>query len=194
MSRAESQSAVPKSKLCWYQMSKWSLLSLLLLASYAAWQAYEMRRYRQGIEAACVLTEKGAKVTWKSFGKDQAIAAEIDARGSELTDADLGYIINVMSPVGRLRLDGSRMTNEGVKKLRTALPECEIEWTGQPFPRGDSRYRSRIHPYEHCKEPALWQRGLAKPAGETIGLVAHLARRRSPKGHQTEELAVSTPV
>ncbi len=85
-----------------------------------------MNRYDQGITAACAISEKGGKMVWESFGKDQAIAAEVDLRGSQVTDAELHYIITVMSPTGRLRLDNSKITNEGVKKLQQALPKCKI--------------------------------------------------------------------
>ncbi len=127
MTTTEPQPAVPNPKPRWFQMSKWTLLALSLLASYAAWQAFEIHRYRQGIEAACALTEKGAKVTRKSSAKDPVIAVEIDVRGSQVTDAELHYIIAVMSPKGRLRLDNSKITDEGVKRLQQALPNCKIE-------------------------------------------------------------------
>jgi hypothetical protein len=52
-------------------------------------------------------------------------ADEIDLRNSRLTDAELKYII-ALKPQRRLRL-GAGVSDEGMKKLRQALPDCKIE-------------------------------------------------------------------
>jgi hypothetical protein len=72
--------------------------------------------------------DRGGKIDWEGLRKDTANgdASEIDVRNSEVSDAELKCMILLMSPTGRLRLDNSKITNEGVKKLRQALPNCEI--------------------------------------------------------------------
>jgi len=51
---------------------------------------------------------------------------ELDIRDTEVTDAGLGCL-NGLSQLQELNLYGSKMTYKGVKKLKQALPKCEID-------------------------------------------------------------------
>ncbi len=129
MSIQDPQSAVASPKLRWHQPTKLALVGLLLFSSCIALTAYNNYRYSTRVEAAHAILDRGGKIHWESLRKDTANgdASEIDVRDSEVSDAELKCIIVLMSPHGRLSLGGSRISDEGVKKLQQALPNCEIE-------------------------------------------------------------------
>ena len=126
-----------ESTLRWYQPTKGALLGLLLLAGLDAWFEYGEYRHRKRMEAFDAVKEMGGSVEYEPFSKDgvNRDAVEVDVRNCQITDAGLKYIIT-LNPQRRLRLGKSTVTEEGMKKLRHALPNCEVDWEPQP---GDGR-------------------------------------------------------
>ena len=119
--------------LRWYQPTRLALVGLLLFsgctASCIVLTTYNDYRYSKRAEAARAIMDRGGKIDWESLRKDMANgdASEIDVRNSDVSDAELHCMIALMSPQGRLRLGGSRISDDGVKELQKALPYCKIE-------------------------------------------------------------------
>ena len=127
---AKSGLRVEESARRWYLPSKGALIGLLILASCIVWigvlTKYNEQRYRDRLEALDAITKMGGSVGFPP-DKDRLShdASEVDLRDSRLTDAELNYVI-ALNPQRRLRL-GIRITDEGMKKLQHALPNCEID-------------------------------------------------------------------
>lgn len=123
-----------ESTLPWYRPSKGAMIGLMFFGSLSAWLAYSVYRDTKRTEAIHAIMDLGGNIYWQtekdSMEKDSSYKdpIEIDLYDSQVSDAQLDDIIALISPHGRLILTNSRVTAEGVKKLRQALPNCSISW------------------------------------------------------------------
>jgi len=58
----------------------------------------------------------------------RACLRELDLSGCRITDNGLKHIANVRG-LQRLVLDRTQVTPKGIQLLRSALPECDIQYT-----------------------------------------------------------------
>jgi hypothetical protein len=125
---ARSGLRIEESARRWYLPSKGALIGLVVFASCAVLigvsTKHDGQRYRDRLEALDAITKLGGSVEFPP-DKDRLShdAREVDLRDSRLTDAELDYVI-ALNPQ-QLRL-GVGVTDEGVKKLQQALPNCKI--------------------------------------------------------------------
>ena len=68
--------------------------------------------------------------------------------GTTVTDAGLRYLKGT-GKLETLKINGTKVTTQGVKKLQEALPNCQIEWQFEWEP--PSKVNSRDRPQEHSK-------------------------------------------
>lgn len=80
----------------------------------------------------CTLTDAGLAQLAQIDG-----LAYLEILGSEITDAAIDPLSN-MDALERLVLDSTPLSEEGVERLRKALPHTEIEWT--PWDPADKRF------------------------------------------------------
>ena len=126
MSNAKRQRHAPK--LLRYSFRIATLLAMAV-TGIIAWIAYRDHTRWKRAEALQAIDKMGGLVDYEPplFPKEvgDRDATEIDLRNSQVTDAELKYII-ALNPQRRLRL-GDGVTEEVVKKLQLALPNCKIE-------------------------------------------------------------------
>ena len=129
MNKAERQPAAPVPKLLRYSFRTLTLLAMVV-TSIIAWIAKRDHRNWERAEALQTINKMGGLVNYepplgpKEVGDRDA--TEIDLRNSQVTNAELKYVIT-LNPQRRLRLGSSMVTEEGVQKLQQALPNCKIE-------------------------------------------------------------------
>jgi len=128
--RAKSASQVGESARRWYLPSKGALIGLLVLACYVTLigglVVHDEQRHRDRLEALKAIEEMGGSVDFP-FDKDRLSrdATDVDLRNSRLRDAGLKYVI-ALNPQRRVCL-GDGVSEDGMKKLQQALPNCKIE-------------------------------------------------------------------
>jgi hypothetical protein len=117
-------------KLRWNQLGKSAMLGLLFLAPFVACVAalaYMGHTHSRRVEALHAIQRMGGEAHLKCKWKDEVEGEflEIDMRNARLTDAQVDYIIT-LKPTERLLLGSTQLTENGLKRLRQALPRCRI--------------------------------------------------------------------
>ena len=163
MTMTESQLKTLKPKLRWYQYSLRSLLLLMLVVSIVmsgiSWLTTTMRRARRQREAAVAVEWLGGTVVYdfqldesgkeiqgaeppdpiglrRYLGDDFFVnVVRVNLNSTKVTDAELEQLKG-LTQLKVLELGGTKVTDEGVKKLQQAFPNCKIIW--QP-PTKDER-------------------------------------------------------
>jgi hypothetical protein len=143
----------PKPKLRWFQYSLRTLLVLVTLCAFAcSWLAVKLKQAKQQREAVEQIVKLGGEVEYdwqfdekwtfatnakmptpqwlrSQLGDDlfQSVIV-VEVYGTEVTDAVLEHLKG-LSQLRWLFLDGTQVTDAGVKKLQQALPNCNISPT-----------------------------------------------------------------
>ena len=128
MSIAESQPAVPKPKLRWFQFSLRTLLVVVTLCAIpCSWLAVKMQKAKREQEAAAAFKTLGGGVAWSApsgpvwfrtlIGDDIFIHVELlDLGDTTVTDAELEYLME-LSQLQTLTLWKTKVTDAGLQHL-----------------------------------------------------------------------------
>jgi hypothetical protein len=122
----------------WLKYSMRVLLVFVLLVSIpGGWVAVEMRQTRREREAAAAISKLGGILYWAEpsmprwfrslLGDDFSYVFLVNLSNSNVNDAGLESLKG-FSKLHELDLEGTKVTDEGIKKLRQALPNCRICW------------------------------------------------------------------
>jgi len=105
---------------------------MVLLGVGLGWFVRQAQRQRKAVEA---IREAGAVVIY-DYQLDEDEPGMFTPEREPPTPAWLRRLLGVdlFSDVVVVDVTGTHVTEEGIRELRNALPNCEIYWDGEPNP------------------------------------------------------------